>query len=191
MMLKKVSKLFLIVSLILLGTVSWSLTMIKSGIIYPFGMGFWGANGHDGIWHIALINSLSRGSFDMPIFAGSNIKNYHLGFDLLTAFFHNITSIPTVNLYFQILPPILAFLIGISCYLFVNALTKSKRAALWATFFVYFGGEASWIFGRGESTFWSQQSISTLINPPFALSLVFIFSGLYFLLKRKPIWDIA
>src|SRR5260221_13142110 len=141
---KEALKQYLIVSLLLVvGTISWSITMVKSGLLYPFGMGFWGANGHDGIWHIALINSLSRGSFNMPIFAGSNIKNYHLGFDLLTAFFHNVTSIPTVNLYFQILPPILAFLIGISCYIFVNALTKSKRAALWATFFVYFAGEAS------------------------------------------------
>jgi len=167
--------------------------MVKSGLMYPFGMGFWGANGHDGIWHIALINSLSRGlftqarNFQMPIFARSDIKNYHLGFDLLVAFIHNITKIPTVNLYFQILPPILAFLIGLSCFSFVHVLTKSKRAGLWATFFVYFGGDISWILGRGESTFWSQQSISTLINPPFTLSLIFIFSGLYFLLKNKPL----
>src|SRR5258708_8352135 len=180
---KRALELFLIAS----GTLAWSLTMVKSGIVYVFGIGFWGANGHDGIWHIALINALSRGSFAMPIFSGANIKNYHLGFDLLLAFIHNATKIPTINLYFQIIPPILAFLIGFSCYKFVYEMTKSERASLWATFFVYFGGEASWIIGRGESTFWSQQSISTLINPLFALSLIFIFAGLYFLLKKKPI----
>lgn len=190
-MLKGVSKRFLprvnlwLILLMLAGTISWSLTMVKSGIVYGFGMGFWGANGHDGIWHIALINSLARGSFGMPVFAGSNIKNYHLGFDLILALVHVVTRIPTVNLYFQIVPPILAFLVGISCYLFVYTWTKSKQVSLWATFFVYFGGDLAWITGRGESTFWSQQSISTLINPPFALSIIFIFLGLTLLLKSK------
>lgn len=171
--------------LILVGAVCWSLTMIKSGLNYSFGMGFWGANGHDGIWHLALINSLSRGSFQMPVFSGYDIKNYHLGFDLVVSFIHNFTKIPTVNLYFQIIPPILALFVGVTSYLFVLNWTSSKKAALWSTFFVYFGGDLAWILGRGESTFWSQQSISTLINPPLALSLIFIFAGLYFLTKKK------
>ena len=33
--------------------------------------------------------------------------------------------------------------------------------------------------------FWAQQSVSTLINPPFALSLVLLLSGLILLLKKK------
>lgn len=183
----------LLIILLIFGTVSWSLTMVKSGIIYSFGMGFWGANGHDGVWHIALINSLSKNltnlqsGFPMPIFSGSNIKNYHLGFDLIVAFIHNATNISVISLYFQIIPPILALLIGISAYLFVKKLTNSSKSALISTFFVYFAGDLSWILGKGESTFWSQQSISTLINPPFALSLIFIFFGLYFLLKRNYI----
>jgi hypothetical protein len=188
MMQRKALKQYLIASLlIIIGSISWSITMVKSGLVYAFGMGFWGANGHDGIWHLALINSLARGGFNMPTFSGESIKNYHLGFDLLLAFIHNTLKIPTVNLYFQIIPPIFAFLIGISCYFCVYGWTKSKRASLWSTFFVYFGGEISWIIGHGESTFWSQQSISTLINPPFALSLIFIFAGLFFLLKKKPL----
>ncbi len=68
--------------LILFGTVSWSLTMVKSGIVYGFGMGFWGPNGHDGVWHIAISESLSRGTLDMPIFAGEAIRNYHIGFNV-------------------------------------------------------------------------------------------------------------
>ena len=71
--------------LIVLGTISWSLTMVKSGLIYDYGMGFWGPNGHDGIWHIALVKSLLRGSLDMPVFAGEALKNYHIGFDFLLA----------------------------------------------------------------------------------------------------------
>jgi hypothetical protein len=56
--------------------------MVKSGVYYGYGIGFWGPNGHDGVWHISLINSLSKGSLEMPIFAGEQIKNYHIGFEL-------------------------------------------------------------------------------------------------------------
>lgn len=152
--------------LITVGTIVWSLTMIKSGLLYGFGMGFWGPNGHDGVWHLAIISSLSRFSLQMPIFAGEVIKNYHLGFDLLVAALHLVTRIPSVNLYFQVLPPIFAMLIGYLVY----KLTNNK----WSVFFTYFGGSLGWVMGRGESTFWSQQAISTLLNPPYALSLILL-----------------
>lgn len=169
--------------------------MVKSGLNYSFGMGFWGPNGHDGVWHIALIESLARGSFDMPVFAGETLKNYHLGFDLLVALVNRITTIPVSILYFQIIPPILAFLVGYLTYKFVLSWRKSDSSAFWATFFVYFGGSLGWILTLvrsgevgGESTFWAQQAISTLINPPFALSLVLTLTGLILLIKRKKLW---
>lgn len=193
-MLKRYLQVFsenkLIFWLILLGTIAWSLTMVKSGIVYSYGMGFWGPNGHDGVWHIALSKGLVKGSWQMPIFAGEAIKNYHIGFDLILAVLHKLTFIPVNVLYFQILPPILALFIGIYSYKFILAWTKDKAKAFWGTFFVYFGGSWGWIVNlvrgqeiAGESMFWSQQSISTLINPPFTLSLVLILSGLYYLLK--------
>ncbi len=174
----------------LFGVLTWSVTMVKSGIIYPYGMGFWGPNGHDGVWHIALAQSLARGSFEMPTFAGEGLKNYHIVFDLLLALINKLTNLPINLLYFQIIPPILALLIGILTYKFVFIWRKSKVQAFWAVFFTYFGGSFGWIVNllrngnlSGESMFWSQQAISTLINPPFALSLIFILLGLIFLLK--------
>lgn len=177
--------------LIILGTVSWSLTMIKSGWIYSYGMGFWGANGHDGIWHIALSESLARGSLAMPIFSGHYLQNYHLGFDLLLDILHKVTFLPIVNLYFQVIPPILAVLVGILTYKFVFEWTGSGKASLWSLFFTYFGGSFGWLLGKGESAFWSQQAISTLINPPFALSLIFLLVGLILLMefeKKFNVW---
>ncbi|MBP9759087.1 hypothetical protein KBD45_05310 [Candidatus Dojkabacteria bacterium] len=173
--------------LIFIGSFLWSLTIIKSGWMYQYGLGFWGANGHDGIWHIALINNLSNLNFSNPVFSGSLIQNYHLGFDLLLSIIHRITLIPVSILYFQVMPLLFALLIGYLTYVFVSEWTKSKYSALFSVFFVYFGGSASWILNKGESAFWSQQAISTLINPPFALSLVFILTGLI-LLQRKKIF---
>ena len=105
--------------LLVAGTLVWSITMVKSGWSYSYGMGFWGANGHDGIWHISLINSLARGSLDMPVFAGEQIRNYHIGFDLLLAGLKLVTKIPANYLYFQIIPPIMALLIGLLTYKFM------------------------------------------------------------------------
>jgi hypothetical protein len=174
--------------LIAIGTITWSWTMVKSGWLRPYGMGFWGANGHDGIWHLALAESLSRNSLATPVFAGQAMQNYHIGFDLLLAALNRLTAIPIINIYFQLLPPILAVLIGVLTYRFVLTWTKSSLAAWWSTFFTYFGGGFGWILGKGESAFWSQGAISTLVNPPFALSLIFILTGLMCLLKyiEKP-----
>ena len=178
--------------LILIGTVIWSLVMVKSGLIYDFGMGFWGPNGHDGVWHIALINQLANGNWTMPVFAGETLRNYHIGFDLLIAIFHKITTIPIQTLYFQIIPPIIAFLAGFLTYKFVYLWRKSKVQAFWATFFIYFAGSFGWITSLvregqigGESLFWSQQALSTLINPPFALSVALMLFGLISLVKLK------
>lgn len=181
----------------MLGTTAWSLTMIKSGLVYSYGMGFWGPNGHDGIWHIALINSLSGFTLRNPLFAGTNIHNYHIGFDLLLAIIHRLTFIPVINLYFQVIPPIIALICGVLVYKFVYVWKKSRIQAITSTFFVYFSGSFGWIvtYARsktfnGESLFWSQQAISTLINPPFALSLLIIFLGLIFLVNRDSNFSI-
>ncbi|TSC88463.1 MAG: Uncharacterized protein G01um101416_131, partial [Microgenomates group bacterium Gr01-1014_16] len=105
---------------------------------------------------------------------------YHLGFDVLVATLHLLTRIPSVNLYFQILPPIMALLIGYLVYKLTNN--------IWSVFFTYFGGSLGWILGKGESTFWSQQAISTLLNPPYALSLIFLLLLLIALKKQHYIW---
>jgi len=196
-MLKKVSSLFQknkLNVLILFGTLTWSLVMVRNGLCWDKGciggIGFWGANGHDGVWHIALINSLSQGSFQMPVFSGWNIQNYHIGFDLFLSWIVRLTGLSASILYFQIIPPILALLIGLFTYKFVLLWRKSEKEALWSTFFVYFGGSFGWLVSfirgngwGGESMFWSMQATSTLINPPFALSLIFILLGLIYLIK--------
>jgi hypothetical protein len=174
--------------LILAGSFIWSITMVKSGIKYSYGIGFWGPNGHDGVWHIALIESLSRGSLEIPVFAGEQLKNYHIGFDLVVSILHKLTFIPVRLLYFQILPPLFALLIGLFVYRFIMIWKNDKAMAFWSLFFVYFGGSFGFILTiirngviNGESLFWSQQSVSTLVNPPFAMSVIFLFAGLYYL----------
>jgi hypothetical protein len=159
--------------------------MVKSGLVYSYGMGFWGPNGHDGVWHIALSSALSRGTFTLPIFSGLPIQNYHIGFDLFLSVLYRVTHIPLVNLYFQVLPFCIVLFVSFSFLWLLNISGRSRSSTFWSLFFLFFGGSFGWIvtlfrgqgFG-GESMFWSQQSVSTLINPPFALSLGVIFLSL-------------
>jgi len=182
--------------------------MVKSGLCWnkdcTGGLGFWGPNGHDGVWHLALGEGLKRFSLENPIFAGSALKNYHLGFDFILALVSKITSLPLSLLYFQIAPPILALFIGVLVLRLVRHLTKLKTAPFWALFFVYFGGGfGTWVhlirYGKlgGDSLFWAQSQATTLVNPPLAFSLVLILLGLVFLERylekreKKYFWAIV
>lgn len=189
--------LFLLISL---GTLSQSLVMIRSGLNYSFGMGFWGANGHDGVWHLALINQALRGfPPPHPTMAGEFLTNYHYFYDLMVAVIQALTKIPAVFLYFRLMPLLLSFLLGIFSFAVGYGWKRNFWVGFWLTFLNYFGGSFGFIVTLarsgeigGESLFWSMQSGSAQINPPFALSLVLMLGGILLLLKirRWNLWKI-
>jgi hypothetical protein len=176
--------------LIIFGSFLQGMTMFRSGLNYPFGFGFWGPNGHDGIWHLALINQVLV-SFPPPhpTFAGSLLENYHYFYDIMLAIVNKITSIPSINLYFQIFPALTALGLGILSFVVGYLWKKSFWVGFWLAFLNYFAGSFGFLvtFIRsgeigGESLFYSMQSISTLINPPFAFSLIVILTGMVLLM---------
>jgi len=182
--------LFLVV---ILSSILISITMFRSGLKYDFGLGFWGPNGHDAIWHLSLINQLKTNIPPQnPIFSGTILSNYHIGFDLLVALISKVTFLNTSFLYFQILPIIFALLIGFLSYKLAFILTKNHTASLFFVLLNYFAGSFGWIYTfiksgtiGGESLFWSMQSASMLLNPPYALSLIIILIGLILWFKFK------
>jgi hypothetical protein len=181
--------------IIIIGSLSWLLTQIKNGIFFNYGYGYWGPNGHDAIWHLQLIESLSQ---KVPpenfVFAGLPLENYHYFFDLVLAQIVKLFGVDPQNLLFRLFPLVLSLAIGVIVYHLTillsrkldYSLSKAKIAGIISLFFVYFGGSLGWIvsyfkngsFG-GETTFWAQQSISTLLNPPFAVSLMLLLAGVY------------
>lgn len=177
---------------ILLSSVLLSVTMFRSGLHYDYGIGFWGPNGHDGIWHLSLINQLKQNVPPQnPVFSGETLTNYHWGFDLLVAFISKITTINSSVLYFQILPFLFSVLLGLLSYNLAFILTKNHISSILFVILNYFGSSLGWIVtliksGQigGESLFWSMQSASTLLNPPYALSLIVLLSGLILWLKH-------
>lgn len=179
--------------IIIIGTLIWSATMVRSGLNYDFGIGFWGPNGHDGIWHLSLINQLQQSIPPQnPVFSGTILNNYHWGFDFFAAIIGKIFNNNSF-VYFQFLPLVFGLLIGIFSYQLVKKSTKNSTTALLFTLVTYFSGSFGWVYTLiksktlgGESLFWSMQSISTLINPPFALSIIFILIGLIIWIKYSP-----
>lgn len=174
-----------LIALVVIGSFTWLLTTFKSGLLYGYGLGFWGPNGHDAIWHLALISELQKNvPPSNPVFAGMALQNYHYFFDLLLALSSKLFWFSNLDLLFRWFPLFIALLSGFLIYSVTTKLTNQK-AGLIATFFMYFGGSFGWVVSYfrdrslgGESLFWSQQSISTLLNPPFAISLVFLLAGL-------------
>lgn len=182
--------------ILLAGSYTWLMTNIKSGILYSFGLGFWGPNGHDAIWHLSLISELERNFPPQnPVFAGVGLNNYHYFFDLLIARSSLLFSIDNLDLIFRLFPFVFAILSGLIMYAVVLKICKrifnysdgsSRIGAISATFLLYFGGSFGWIISYfrdgsigGESMFWAQQGISTLLNPPYAISLILFLTGFY------------
>lgn len=173
-------------SVIILGSASWMITQFKNGLMFNYGLGFWGPNGHDAIWHLSLISQLQKNVPPQnPIFSGQPLTNYHYFFDLLVAKSANILGIDPVELLFRLFPVLISVLAGLLIYKVTEKIFKSSFAGIFAAFFLYFGGSFGWIltylkdggFG-GETMFWAQQSVSTLLNPPFAISVVLFLAGL-------------
>jgi hypothetical protein len=179
---------------IFLGLVFGFLALVPvafSGQIYSFGLGLWGPNGHDAVFHLSVINSLkdSLTSLSHPQLSGFFLKNYHLGVDWLIALISNLTGLNPAILFFRWLPIILASVIVAQMVKLLASWKFSEVATRLALFLAFLAGSFGFIFTlvtsgnpfAGESLFWMNQSVSIFLNPPFALSiaLLLIFLNLY------------
>lgn len=154
---------------------------------------FWSANGHDGAWHIALMEEIEKGwPFQNPIFAGERLVNYHYFSDILPAMLNKHLRISSLDLYFRIFPFISSLFFGASVYFLTKRLTKNPLAPIWATIFTYFAGSFGYIVTYlkngtigGESIFWATQPQSASGNPPQIISNFILIASIYFYLLFK------
>lgn len=169
------------------------LPVIRSGLNYNYGFGFWGSNGHDAIWHLSLINHIKNPfKIDLPILAGETLKNYHPFYDILISFFVFITHISSTIWYFQIFPIVSTIILLTTSFFLGRRLTSKFSGGILLMFLNAFANSFGWIITlirnhtiSGESLFWSMQSASNQLNPPFVLSLIFINLLLLLILDQK------
>lgn len=168
------------------------LPVIRSGTQIENGVGFWGPNGHDGVWHLALINQISNPfKINMPIMSGEILKNYHPFFDIIIATFIKITSISPSILLFQIFPLVSTFFYLYFSYKVGKLITGTNRGGLTLILLNSLSNSFGFIVTifkngntQGESLFWAMQSTSNQLNPPFILSLVLILALINTLLSN-------
>jgi len=169
------------------------LPVIRSGLLYNYGMGFWGSNGHDAVWHLSLINHIKNPfKINLAIFSGQTLQNYHPFFDVLITYLSKLTRISTTYWYFQIFPIISTFLLLLTSFKIGKKLTKKFYGGILLLFLNSFANSFGFLISLiksgqigGESLFWSMQSPSNQLNPPFTLSLLFINFLLLLILDKE------
>ncbi len=181
------SKFWLIGLVFLLGVVGQLAIISPSGLSFNQNLVFWSSHGHDGPWHIALMEEIKKGyPFQNPVFAGERLVNYHFFSDLIPAFFSKFLFFSNLDLYFRFFPLLYSLLFGAISFMLGSRLGKSFWAGLLSCSFCYFAGSFGWILfliqGRGlggESVFWVSQPQSTIGNPPQIAAFIILLFVLY------------
>lgn len=162
-----------------------------SGFLYSDGIYFWSSHGHDGIWHISLMEEMKKNVFPFqnPELAGFRLQNYHFFVDLLMSEVSRLTRLSSLDLYFRFFPVLFSILLGMSGYVLIKEWANSKTAGIWGMVFIYFAGSFGYLLSlkkgeiSGESTFWVSQTHSVLGNPPHAAAFILVSVFLYCFLK--------
>jgi len=179
-------KKWVLYGVIILAFIVQMMVVLPSGSHYCnnniCGIFFWGAHEHDGIWHLALINTgLKNWPVVFPTFAGQLLTGYNVLLDLFIKIFHEISSISVLTIYFKLIP-----IAWFASMVYVWAkFAKSYSKNTWylpsILFFIFFGNSFSYLFRLyhegiiwGASGLLSMQSPQMLNNIQYALTLPII-----------------
>lgn len=181
---------FLIV--FILGIIGQVAVNAPSGLPYKEGIYFWSSHGHDGVWHLALMEQMHKNQFPFqnPELDGAKLQNYHFFADLLMSEFSRLFPFSNLDIYFRFMPILLSVLMGLTVFIFVRLWSNKELAGIWAMIFTYFCGSFGYLLYipthkslGGESIFWVSQTQSVLGNPPHASAFIILTAFLFVFLK--------
>lgn len=187
-----ISYKFYFILVFIVGIIAQVAVNTPSGLPYSDGIYFWSSHGHDGVWHLSLMESLKKDNFPFlnPELAGQKLQNYHFFVDLLMSEIGRLFSFSSLDIYFRFMPILFSILLGLSSFLFVREWKKSEIAGIWAMIFTYFAGSFGYLLYvpthgslGGESIFWVSQTHSVLGNPPHASAFIILTTFLFSLLR--------
>jgi len=162
------------------------------------GLYFWGAHEHDGIWHLALINSAFESwPAIFPTYAGAMLSGYNAMLDMGLKVIRMLTNISPSFLYFKLIPLLWFGAMILVWSRFAQIFHKNKWYAHSLLFFIFFGNSLSYFFKLyHEGSIWgasgslSMQSPQMLNNIQYALTLPLLGLLLLLFMKAKlAIWD--
>jgi len=176
---------FLLSLLIFLGFLSYLIISFPSGSYYCFknncGIYFWGAHDHDGIWHLAVVETAFKNFLPLhPVYFGLNLSGYNYLLDLIIFVFKKF-GLTSIFLYFKLFPLVWFFLYTYLTIKLAEKISKTVYFKLILLFLNYFGAS----FGifltlyQNNSIFDSSsrlamQPLLSLVNLQFCFSLIFL-----------------
>ena len=184
----KLKYLWVFLLVLLIGIVAQVAVNAPSGLIHPDGIYFYSSHGHDGVWHLALMEEMHKNVFPFqnPELAGQKLQNYHFFVDLLMSEMTRLFPFSPLDVYFRFMPILFSLLLGLSSFVLVKKWAKSESAGIWAMFFTYFAGSFGYLLTIpraqnvvGETIFWVSQTQSVLGNPPHAAAFIILTVFLY------------
>ena len=192
-------RVLLIAVVFVIGVAGQMAVIAPSGRNLEGNLVFWSSHGHDGSWHIALMEALSQGPpLQNPVFAGEKLVNYHFFSDVAPTFFYKYLGFDGLDLYFRYFPLIFSILLGTTAYILGKKMGGNFLSGIWSSIFVFFAGSFGYIATLylqrgigGESLFWASQVQSSIGNPPQIVSnfLLLAFLILFILyLKKKSFY---
>lgn len=181
---------------VFLGLLVNLLIILPSGSYYCYhnqcGYFFWGAHGHDAVWHLAIATVSFKGiGFIAPTYSGASLSGYNFLLDYVIHLLSQIGISPLFS-YFKLFPVIWFILFTVSGISFARKLKDHPIFVTLFLFFMYFGSSFSYLISlMHTTTIWgsanvlAMQSAQALINLQYAFSLVIIFWIFNLLLSKK------
>lgn len=188
--------ILILILVLAVGVIGQWAIIAPSGLSYGKDLYFWSAHGHDGIWHLSLMEDMHRDIFPFqnPEFSNHKLENYHFFVDLFMSEISRIFSLSNIDVYFRMVPLYFSLLLGLASFVLVRAWSQSYATGVWAMVFTYFTGSfgyvLTWLRSKslaGESIFWVSQPQSVLGNPPQAAAFIIILVFLFCLLQYSKI----
>lgn len=180
-------RLILFLLMFIVGLIGQLLVIAPSGIYLNNDLVFWSSHGHDGLWHLNLMQSYQKGyPLLNPIIAGERVYNYHFFSDIAPADFNQFFKFSGLDLYFRFFPLIYSLLLGALSFLLGAKMGRSFLAGLMSLSFTLFAGSFGYIVTYlqnhtlgGETVFWASQPQSSIGNPPQIAAFIIVLSFLY------------
>lgn len=182
----------LVIAVFIIGVIGQMAVIAPSGLKINNQLVFWSAHGHDGFWHIAVMNELERGGYPLqnPTLAGEKLVNYHFFSDIAPAIFNKYLHFSDLDLYFRFFPLIYSLLLGGLVFILGKKLSGSFTGGIWSVLFTYFAGSFGYLITliryhrvSGENIFWSSQIQSSIGNPPQIVSSILLLTFLYLFIQ--------
>lgn len=155
-------------------------------------MHFFGAHEHDGIWHVALINSSFRQiPFIFPTYSGAILSGYNFLLDIVLWIFV-LFGLSAWDLYFRIQPTVWFVSFSTVLYFYSKSIHKDKMYTAMVFFFMFFASSFGFIiqYARNGNVWGSSgnptmQGALGMTNPQFMWSTALLLLLTYFLHKRQ------